>query len=166
MYIYKRTWISLKDYFDRYGFEDGEDSTIGWKVRTKALKILNENLMDTPISVEEEEGLSTHNICRLAFSYNGDPLDTDVGNMFKESHWEDVLSHNIFDNLPPDKKKNCSEMARDIVRALRCSSDEFDEITKDDITCILQTPNSDLPLLITKLTTVDGKKLLERLMKR
>ena len=150
--IYYPIYISLDEYFSKYGFDDGSEEWIGWQHRETALEILNKHLKDTDIRAEEIDVNSCHNNCRITFMYNGENIDDiDSENWLDNDTWTEIL-----------KDEN---MAETVVNAIQAADKEFDDEILDDISRLIQTPDQDLPLLIDKLNTDDGKKLYKRLLK-
>lgn len=150
--IYFPISIYLDDYFAKYGFDDGSEEWIGWQFREEALDILNKHLQDTDINAEESDVGSCHNNCRIVFIYNGKDLDDiDHTNWKNKKVWAKIL-----------KDKN---MGDKVVRAIEAADKEFDDEILDDISRLIKTPDQDLPLLINRLKSEDGKKFYKRLLK-
>ena len=166
--VYIKTSLDFTDFFSAYGFNDGQLDWLGYQYLEDVTKILNDNLDSTPVSVQFIDASTSHNDCRLDFimDNSGFIVDIDEENIFEEWVWAEALSQNTFDELPASKKRNCMRAARCIVRALKKSKEEINDLLTDDITRILQTPDSDLPLLVGKLTTSNGENLLARLFRK
>jgi len=166
--IYIKVNIDFMDYFSVHGFNDGQLEWLGYQYMEDVTKILNDNLDPTPVSVKYMNATTSNNECQLDFIMDdtGSEIDIDEENIFETKAWAEALSQYTFDELPPDKKMNCLDAGDSIVRALKKSKMEVDDFLMDDITRILQTPDNDLPLLVGKLMTSDGKNLLARIFKR
>lgn len=163
--------IYLSEFFDKYGFEDGQQEWIGWQFRATALDILNKHLCSTPIHAEEIDGSSSHNNCQIALFYNDDPRSQRDQQLLDDhpyseiDTWTDILSNGTFDDLSSQKQEKCRKAAHEIVAALGAAEEEFNDLVLDDFSRLANTPDEDLPLLVGKLKDGNAKKLYERLLK-
>ena len=160
--IYHKIYISLEEFFSKYGFDDGNEEGIGWEHRGTAIEILNKHLKPFGIKADEIDVTSSHNNCHIAF-FNKDNKEIEIGysdgdEIFSVDAWGEVLG--------ADDEPQLYETINQIVNAVLEAAQEFDDEVLDDLSRVLQTSDKNLPLLVGKLNDGNAKKLFDRLMKK
>jgi hypothetical protein len=158
--------FGLSDYFDNYGFNEGNESNLGDAHMKLAVEILNKHLEPFGFKVRDDStGMHNHNSCRIVFD-NDDLSDIDCDGLEDTTVWEDRL--NEYDKaLKRDgrishiNEEANAELAEKIVNAIVAAETEFDNRATDDMARVINCPDIDLPLLVGHIEDEDAKKILD-----
>jgi hypothetical protein len=165
-----QTWVkfvfSLIDYFDRYGFDEGNDSNIGDSYIKLAVEVLNKHLEPHGlIVIDASKKNFSHNSCRIIFE-NSEFSDIDQESLEDQIGWEERLNREDKalkrdGRISHVNEEANAELAEKIVKAIVAAETEFDNRAQDDMSRVMNVADKDLPLLVGHIEDEDAKKILE-----
>jgi hypothetical protein len=138
-----RMFFDITDYFEKYGFDDGNYSSLGYNAMSQTLKILNKHLQPFKIKASQLNESGCHNNCRIDLTLkNGTSLGGENVYCWSRQDWIVTLRGSRY--------KDPDSTADKVIEALSEADAELDR-TLDEESLVDQTPDSELALLINSL---------------
>lgn len=143
----------LSDYFDKFGFGDGDYQDAGYECLSVAKDVLEEHLKPFGITVGIDPCLGMHNNCRLKFEPVTVPSGLDGGQyrkdllgisesdeMFLEETWEAVFLPEGEDEASPAVEAQAKAVVAALGGAVRAFADQVGPDPAEVLEAILERP--------------------------